>query len=187
MGGRLWSRDSIRVMSAEAIHGVNELEINGQRYLLAGGNKTHLVALGAPETALRAAVDRGRCERDGEWQFAYDLAALLVEQWQPNTVCGRRWQIMRAGDGPPIGPFAPSAHAPDCKTCLRIVSKELKSSPVDDRIGLVASLAIEEAMQRGSANISGAPGDQVDALRSAIREASRAQGARNRMASGGSP
>jgi len=93
-------------------------------------------------------------------------------------VCGRRWQIMRAGDGPPIGPFAHSAHAPDCKTCLRIMSTELKSSPADDRIGLVASLAIEEAMQRGSAIISGVPGDQVDALRSAIRGASRAQGRR---------
>lgn len=93
-------------------------------------------------------------------------------------MCGRRWQIMRAGDGPPIGPFAHSAHAPDCKTCLRIMSTELKSSPVDDRIGLVASLAIEEATQRGSANISGVPGDQVDALRSAIREAFRGQGLR---------
>ena len=80
MGGPLWSRDSIRVMSAEAIDGVNELEINGERYLLAGGNKTHLVALGVLETARRPAVDRDRCERDGEWQFAYDLAALLVEQ-----------------------------------------------------------------------------------------------------------
>lgn len=30
--------------------GANELEINGERYLLAGGNKTDLVAPGAPET-----------------------------------------------------------------------------------------------------------------------------------------
>jgi len=108
----------------------------------------------------------------------HDLAALVAEQWQANTVCGRRWQIMRAGDGPPIWPFAHSAHAPDCKTCLGIMSTELKSSPADGRIGLVASLAIEEAMQRGSANISGVPGDQVDALRSAIRGAFRAEGLR---------
>lgn len=66
MGGPRWSRHSRRIISAEAIHRVNELEINGQRYLLAGGNKTHLVALGAPDTERRPAVDRYRCEREGQ-------------------------------------------------------------------------------------------------------------------------
>jgi hypothetical protein len=61
------------------------------------------------------------------------------------------------------------ATVPTCGRCLRIATKRLISSPLDDRIGLVASLVDEAVVGYGSALVFNVPGDQVEALRVAVR------------------
>lgn len=103
----------------------NELRIGESTFLLAGGDKTHLVALVAGADAGRPAVSLERFDADGIWQNYYDPEALLAPLWSERTVCGRDWARMRAGEGPEIGPFGEQALAPDCRSCLRIMSKSL--------------------------------------------------------------
>ncbi len=156
--------------------GTNELVIAVRPFLLAGRDKTHLVGVAGEGEAGRSAVERDRFEAHGEWQEHYDGSALLAERWNQRTICGCHWPMMRTGEGPLISPNGESAFAPDCRSCLRIVSKRLESSPRDDRIDLVASLAAQEARERGSAMVAGVPGDQVEALRAGIRKAMRTLG-----------
>jgi len=164
-------------MNENAMYGTNEMLVDGRRYRLAGGDKTHLVASGVDGDELRPAVDGWRCETAGDWQHSYDLDALMIERWSPRTECGKNWQLMIAGDGPSVSPYGEKAFAPDCKSCLRILASKLDSTVPDDRIRLVSALAVEETMLRGSATIAGVPGDQTDALRRAIRSVFRANGA----------
>ena len=67
-------------MSENPMFGTNEMLVDGSRYLLAGGDKTHLVASGVDGEELRSAVDGWRCESVGEWQQSHDLAALRIER-----------------------------------------------------------------------------------------------------------
>lgn len=61
------------------------------------------------------------------------------------------------------------ADAPSCKRCLGIVTKPLASTQADDRIGLIASAALDALVEFGSARIVNVPGDQADRLRAALR------------------
>jgi hypothetical protein len=71
------------------------------------------------------------------------------------------------------GAFAPSddvdAVAPTCRRCLAIATRLLKNTAEDDRIGLIAHLALDAVVEYGGAQVFGVPGDQVDALRRRLR------------------
>lgn len=67
------------------------------------------------------------------------------------------------------------AFVPTCGRCLHIATKSLIGSPVDDRVGLVASLAVEAVVGFGSAVVCNVPGDQVEPVRVAVRRQLRAR------------
>jgi hypothetical protein len=83
---------------------------------------------------------------------------------------------MEAGDGPPFNAAGAAVYAPNCNNCLRIVSSRLEGVAPDDRIPLVASLVVTEVLADAGTVITGVPGDQLEALRAAIRQQCRKLG-----------
>ncbi len=75
---------------------------------------------------------------------------------------------MATPDGPMIVPWTEPSFAPECGSCLRILPRHLASTPPDERVALVATLAIEQVVLVGSAQVIGVRGDQADALRSGL-------------------
>lgn len=166
-------------MSADK-HGLNTITIADKEYLLAGGDKAHLVAEASDATAARAALLPWRFERDAPWQQAYELLDLQTARWSHKTLCGREWREMEPGDGPGFVTWSQPVHGPSCKSCLRIVGRDLASRAPDDRIPFVASLAVQEVVELSSSRIDGVPGDQAEALRVALRNELRRRGLRGR-------
>jgi len=60
--------------------GTNEMLVDGSRFLLAGGDKTHVVASGSEGDELRPAVDGWRCDSVSDWQQSYALESLKIER-----------------------------------------------------------------------------------------------------------
>jgi hypothetical protein len=161
-----------RVMSAmpENLHGVNTITIENEALLLAGGgDATHLVAECQDQDMARPAVEPWQWEVAEGWQASYDRSELESPRWSQRTLCGRDWSRMESADGPGFSPWSEPVYAPNCRSCLRIVSNRLESCPPDDRIPLVASVVLQEVMEHGHSRVDGVPGDQAEALRVAIR------------------
>lgn len=159
-----------------ARHGANTITIGGKEYLLAGRDKTHLVAEASDAAAGRPAISSWRFERDEWWQDAYDTARLQEPRWGRKTLCGRKWQEMHPGDGPSPVTWSTPAHAPNCRSCLRIATRDLATRPPDERIPLVTALAVQEVVEMSFTRIDGVPGDQAESLRTAIRKELRRRG-----------
>lgn len=161
-------------------HGANAITIAETEYLLAGGNETHLVAETSDAGQGRPAISSHRFEAKEAWQSAYAIEELQEPRWSPKTICGRDWQSMELGDGPTWDLSREPVYAPSCRSCLRIASRGLSSRPPDDRIPLVAALAVQEVVETSFARVDGVPGDQAEALRAAIRKELRRHGLRGR-------
>jgi hypothetical protein len=161
-------------------YGVNTITIVEERFLLAGGNAAHLVREAVSTESGRPAVPPWRFDRVEEWQSHYDSDQLQAPRWSERTLCGRDWQEMEPGDGPGLVPWSRPVHAPSCLNCLRIASRQLESRPPDERISLVAALAMHEVLEFGESRVEGVPGDQTEALRAALRKELRRMNLRGR-------
>lgn len=145
---------------------LNALNVADQLMLLtrtATGTAIHLTAE-ATATDARAAtpdrVDRSRQEPDD---------ALLDTRWSPVSLCGRSWTVMADDFADHTGRFVARAKAPTCRQCLAVIDKAFPTPVPDGRIGVLAALAAAAVNDHGTAEIVGAPGDQMNALRRAIR------------------
>lgn len=87
---------------------------------------------------------------------------------------------MEPGDGPGLVPWSTPVYAPSCRICLRVASARLASRPDDDRIPLVAALAVQEVVEYGETRVNEVPGDQAEPLRAAIRSELRRHNLRGR-------
>ncbi len=155
-------------------HGVNALIIAGRQYLLvAGASKTHLAACvnyGDDDIDhVQPAVRPDRLEQLKEWQDHYDLDALQSHDWRDRTLCGLEWGEMEAGDGPSFEPIREPVWAPDCRSCLRVIARELQPTEPANGLGLIAHLAIDLLIERDQVSVVGVPGDQIDLLRQRLR------------------
>lgn len=162
------------------LHVVNTIIIAGESFLLAGGDASHLVAEAKDTEAGRPAVEPSRWEQVADWQASYDRSELEALRWSERTLCGRTWSGMEPGYGPGFVPGSTPVYAPNCRTCLRVVSARLEPRPEDDRIPLIAALAVQEVVEHGETWVNEVPGDQADALRAAIRRELRRHNLRGR-------
>lgn len=165
---RPWSQDVMSAMP-ENLYGVNTITIEDEHFLLAGDEATHLVAKSQDQGTARPAIESWQWEVAEGCQASYDRSELEAPRWSHRTLCGRDWSRMEPADGPGFSPWSRPIYAPSCRSCLRIVSSRLQSPPLDDRIPLVASLVLQEVVEHGDSRVDGVPGDQVEALRVAIR------------------
>ena len=156
-------------------HGLNELHIGGARYLLVGVTSTHLAGLAEGEVQGRSALAEWRTGREA-WAASYDLEALFDPIWNPRTLCGRKWIEMEPGDGPPFNVLRVGVYAPSCKNCLRVVAGGLEGVAPDERIPLIVGLVVTEVLADTGTVVTGVPGQQLDALRAAIRQRFRSIG-----------
>jgi hypothetical protein len=166
----------VSTRNPNTLHGVNELEIGGVRYLLVGVSASHLARLAEDGDAPgRSALADWRTGTES-WAPLYDLDALFAPIWSLRTLCGLEWIEMEPGDGPPFNRGGTSVHAPSCKSCLRIVSRDLKSVAPDDRIPLIVGFVVDEVLAEAGTVVTGVPGEQLEPLRSAIRRRLRSLG-----------
>jgi hypothetical protein len=79
-----------------------------------------------------------------------------------------------------VGPWRPEPDevVPTCRTCLRIVTRNLGSTPADPRLNQVADAAVRTMLRDASAIVMRVPGDQVEALRRRVRDVAHASGLR---------
>ena len=77
------------------------------------------------------------------------------------TLCGRDWGY-REKD--------PDA-APTCRRCMASVDRLFPRPPRDARVDLIAHLVVDALQEQGVAEVVGVPGDQMSALRAAVRRA----------------
>jgi hypothetical protein len=157
------------------LHGLNELSIAGKRHLLVGVSTSHLAGLAGGGVPGRGALEEWPTGVE-PWAASYDLDLLLDPIWSPRTLCGLEWIEMEPGDGPPFDPRGASVHAPSCKNCLRIVSRDLDSVAPDDRIPLIVGFVMDEVLAEAGSVVTGVPGEQLEPLRSAIRQRLRSLG-----------
>ncbi len=156
-------------------YGLNELTIGGVRYLLVGVCSSHLAGLAGGDVLGRHALAEWRTGAE-PWAASYDVDALFDAIWNPRTLCGLEWIEMEPGDGPPFDRGAARAHAPSCKNCLRIVSRELEGVAPDERIPLIVGLVVAEVLAEAATVVLGVPGEQLEALRAAVRRRFRSIG-----------
>ena len=81
-----------------------------------------------------------------------------------STLCGRTTAM-------PAGAEA----VPSCRTCLVHLDRLFPTPVPDPRIGLVAVLVVEAVKNEGFAEVVGVPGDQMPALRRAVRNVVKQQ------------
>ena len=133
----------------------------------ATGTAIHL-AIEVTATDARAAtpdrVDRSRKEPADE---------LLDTRWSPVALCGRHWTVMADDFADHTGRVVARPEAPTCRQCLAVIDKAFPTPVPDSRIGVLADLAATAVHEHGTAEIVGVPGDQMDALRIAVRSALR--------------
>jgi len=165
----------VTVSDPDGPHGLNDLTIGGVRYLIVGVSSSHLAGLAEGKVRGRHALAEWRTGTE-PWAASYDLDALFDPIWNPRTLCGREWVEMESGDGPPFGVGGGGVYAPSCKNCLRIVSRDLGGVAPDERIPLVVGLVVTEVLSEAATVITGVPGQQLEALRAAIRRRFRSIG-----------
>lgn len=77
------------------------------------------------------------------------------------TLCGRDW-AQRVEN--------PEA-VPTCRRCLASIDRFFPNPSRDIRVDLIAQLVVEALHEHGVAEVIGVPGDQMSALRTAVRKA----------------
>lgn len=166
-------------------HGANALKVGEVELLLTvtgGGSAVHLAHVAKTEDAGRAAVheyyfDANRRSAPLEH---YDRAALLATRWAPMTLCGREWAVMIAGEGGPLSELNDTvAFAPTCGRCLAIMDKLFPAPAPDQRLPLIAKLGADTILEHGHAEVRDVPGDQQQALRTAVRTLVRQRAGEN--------
>ncbi len=145
---------------------LNSLNVADQPMLLtrtATGTAIHLAAELAATDARATTpngVDHSRKEPADE---------LLDNRWSPVALCGRRWTVMADDFADHTGQIVARPEAPTCRQCLAVIDKAFPTPVPDSRIGVLADLAATAVHEHGTAEIVGVPGDQMNALRSAVR------------------
>lgn len=76
---------------------------------------------------------------------------------------------MAAGDAGVLRSWQEPALAPTCRRCLASLDRRFPEPAPDDRIGVLAVLIAQAVEEHGSAEVTGVPGDQLKAVRSAAR------------------
>jgi hypothetical protein len=156
-------------------HGLNELIIGQERYLLVAVSAHHLARRAEGDARGRSALADWRTGAE-PWSSSYDLEALFDPIWNSRTLCGLEWVEMEPGEGPPFDRGGISVHAPSCGTCLRVISRDLDSVAADDRIPLIVGFVVDEVLAEAGTLVTGVPGEQLEPLRSAIRRRLRGLG-----------
>lgn len=171
--------DEDRPASRPALAGLNTIDIAGTSFLLAEGvYADHLVGE-AREGPARPAFDADFFGPAAVGS-TYDVAELSARRWAQRTLCGYEWAVMAAGDAGPLLPGQAIVTAPSCKTCLRLVTRTFPKAAPDPRVGRLARLVSHKVAERGYAEVVDTPGEQLDALRAAIRADMRRLGHRVR-------
>lgn len=161
--------------------GPNVIEAAGMRYLLVeGAGVEHLAPEALGDPAARPAVPAARSDTFHTGAVGYDPIQLGEARWAPRTLCGRAWSFMCASDSGPLWGHERPIVAPSCRVCLRRVTRSFDPSPPDHRVGRLAWLVVDALDERGSAEVIGTPGDQIEAMRAAVRGEARRRGIRVR-------
>ncbi|MET8090535.1 hypothetical protein [Micromonospora sp. NPDC005220] len=160
----------------EGLHGPNVITAGTSQLLLAvvsEGEAVHLVRRNNPPKAGRGALsDAHFYQADSDRELIkrrYDLAALEEPVWAQTTMCGRAWLVMAGGDGGPVSRYREPAFAPRCRRCLALMDRLFPAPAVDERVPVVAQLVVDLVLRHGYAEVRRVPGDQLFALRKAIR------------------
>jgi len=145
---------------------LNSLTVAGETMLLTrtvSGTSIYLTTTDASGNA-RAAIldspDRSRGAVPDE---------LLDKRWSPKSLCGRTWAAMADGYDVHTDRRIDRPEAPNCQKCLAVIDKSFPTPTPDDRIPVLADLAATAVNEYGTAEIVGVPGDQMNALRQAVR------------------
>lgn len=145
---------------------LNALNVADRSMLLtrtATGTAIHLAAEATATDAQAATpdgIDRSRNEPPDE---------LFDDRWSPVALCGRPWTVMADEFADHTGRITARPEAPTCRQCLAVIDKAFPTPIPDSRIGVLADLAATAVNDHGTAEIVGVPGDQINALRHAIR------------------
>lgn len=124
-----------------------------------GGAETHLAAVAQHEG--RSADHEGNdpAPTDG--------------RWERTTMCGRTWNRMAAGADELLPLWRDPAFAPTCRSCLRILDTWFPAADTPAGVYLLAAVVAEEVIHFSSAYITSVPVEQVEAVRSAVRQSLR--------------
>jgi len=144
---------------------LNSLTVAGQTMLLTKTNSgiaIHLTTTDATADARAAIPDRADWTRES-------VADELDRRWSPVSLCGRTWAAMADGFDDHMGRRVDRPEAPTCRRCLAAIDNYFPTPTPDDRIPILADLAATAVNEHGTAEIVGVPGDQMNALRRAIR------------------
>jgi hypothetical protein len=145
---------------------LNALHVADQPMLLtrtATGTAIHLATEAATTDARAAKPDRVNRSR------GTPADELLDTRWSPVALCGRPWTVMADDFADHTGRVVERPEAPTCRQCLAVIDKAFPTPVPDSRIGVLADLAATAVNDHGTAEIVGVPGDQMNALRGAIR------------------
>jgi len=155
---------------------LNAIVVDGQPLLLgqtAGGLAVHLITAAVEAPDARPSVPALWLERASRGYVDsianYSSVLLLDPCWRIRTLCGIEWQAMAAGEGGPLRASQEPMLAPTCRRCLTSLDRWFPDPTPDERIGLLALLIAQAVEEHGSAEVLGVPGDQLKALRAAIR------------------
>jgi hypothetical protein len=156
-------------LSGAALAGPNTIELAGRTYLLVeGASADHLVAGTDDGTKARPAVDTAVFGAELA-VAAYDLVQLGEKRWAARALCGYEWGVMAAGEAGPLLSHQQEVSVANCRTCLRLITRSFARAEPDERIEVLVRLVAEQVAERGYAEVVGTPGEQYEALRSAIR------------------
>ena len=145
---------------------LNSLTVAGETMLLTrtvSGTSIHLTTTDASGNARAAILD----SPDRSPGAVPD--ELLDKRWSPKSLCGRTWAAMADGYDDHTDRPINRPEAPNCQKCLAAIDKSFPTPTPDDRIPVLADLAATAVNEHGTAEIVGVPGDQMNALRQAIR------------------
>ena len=145
---------------------LNSLTIAGRTMLLTrtnSGISIHLTTTDASadaRAAIRDRPDRSRGAGGDE---------LLDNRWSPRSLCGRTWAAMADEYQDHTGRRVDRPEAPNCRSCLAAIDKSFPTPTRDARIPVLADAAATAVNEYGTAEVVGVPGDQMNALRRAVR------------------
>lgn len=164
---------------------LNSISVLGRDLLLfevGGGAKTHLAATDDQPTT-RAALTDSRLDsgRPGPVPgTGFEERTLLDRRWASSTLCGRTWWEMTAGAGDTFEPWQEASLAPTCRSCLRVVDTWFPTSEAPGGNELLAFVVADTVEALGSAYVTSAPAEHVEAFRRAVRRHLRERGFRSR-------
>jgi hypothetical protein len=145
---------------------LNSLTVAGQTMLLTkttSGIAIHLTITDVTDDARAAISDWFESSRNTVTD------KMLEERWSSVSLCGRTWAAMADSFEDHTGRRVRRPEAPTCRTCLAVIDKSFPAPTPDNRIPVLADLATTAIKEHGTAEIVGVPGDQMNALRRAVR------------------